>query len=176
MALIALSGGREGDVGKALLAGNLEEAKRRAARWQEMFPDAFYIELHRTGRDSEEDYNVLAVNLAIELGCPVVATNDVRFLTQEEFEAHEVRVCIHDSRTLDDPRRERRYTDQQYLKTAREMVELFADIPEALENSVEIAKALQCHPGPGQLLPAGISSARGHDDRSNFSMTYRPRD
>ncbi len=138
--MIALSGGREGDVGRALLAGNLEEAKRRAIRWQEMFPDAFYIELHRTGRDSEEEYNVLAVNLAIELGCPVVATNDVRFLVQEEFEAHEVRVCIHDSRTLDDPRRERRYSDQQYLKTASEMVELFADIPEALENSVEIAK------------------------------------
>ena len=138
--LIALSGGRQGDVGKALLAGNLEEAKRLASRWKEIFPDAFYIELHRTGRGSEEDYNVLAVNLAIDLGCPVVATNDVRFLAQEEFEAHEVRVCIHDSRTLDDPRRERRYSDQQYLKTAQEMVELFADIPEALENSVEIAK------------------------------------
>lgn len=138
--MIALSGGREGDVGRALLAGNLEEAKRRAIRWQEMFPDAFYIELHRTGRDSEAEYNVLAVDLAIELGCPVVATNDVRFLAQEEFEAHEVRVCIHDSRTLDDPRRARRYSDQQYLKTASEMVELFADIPEALENSVEIAK------------------------------------
>jgi DNA polymerase-3 subunit alpha len=138
--LIALSGGRQGDVGKALLAGNLEEAKRLASRWKEMFPDAFYIELHRTGRAAEEDYNVLAVNLAIALECPVVATNDVRFLAQEEFEAHEVRVCIHDSRTLDDPRRERRYSDQQYLKTAQEMVELFADIPEALENSVEIAK------------------------------------
>ena len=120
--LIALSGGREGDVGKALLAGNLEEAKRLAGRWQEIFPDAFYIELHRTGRSSEEDYNVLAVNLAIELGCPVVATNDVRFLAQDEFEAHEVRVCIHDGRTLDDPRRERRYSDQQYLKTTQEMV------------------------------------------------------
>jgi DNA polymerase-3 subunit alpha len=138
--LICLSGGREGDVGKALLAGNVEEAKRLAKRWQEIFPDAFYIELHRTGRVSEEDYNVMAVDLAIELGCPVVATNDVRFLAQEEFEAHEVRVCIHDSRTLDDPRRERRYSDQQYMKTAQEMIELFTDIPEALENSVEIAK------------------------------------
>jgi DNA polymerase-3 subunit alpha len=138
--LIALSGGREGDVGKALLAGNVEEARRRAVRWQDMFPDSFYLELHRTGRDNEEEYNALAVNLAIELEYPVVATNDVRFLAQEEFEAHEVRVCIHDGRALDDPRREHRYTDQQYLKSAEEMAQLFVDIPEALENTVEIAK------------------------------------
>ena len=138
--LIALSGGREGDVGRALLAGNLEEARRRALRWQEVFPDAFYLELHRTGKENEEDYNALAVNLAIDSDCPVVATNDVRFLTKDEFEAHEVRVCIHDGRALDDPRRERRNTEQQYLKSAGEMAELFADIPVALENTVEIAR------------------------------------
>ena len=138
--LIALSGGREGDVGRALLAGNGEEARRRARRWMELFPDAFYLELQRTGRDNEEDYNNLAIELAIELECPVVATNDVRFLDREEFEAHEVRVCIHDSRTLDDPRRERRYSPEQYLKTADEMWALFEDLPEALENTVEIAR------------------------------------
>jgi DNA polymerase-3 subunit alpha len=138
--MIALSGGREGDIGRALLAGNYDEAKRLAQRWMELFPNAFYLELHRTGRESEEDYNALAVKLAVELDCPVVATNDVRFLAQEEFEAHEVRVCIHDSRTLDDPRRERRYTDQQYLKSAEEMKSLFADIPEAIANTVEIAR------------------------------------
>lgn len=138
--LIALSGGREGDIGRALLSGNEDDARRRLSRWMEIFPSAFYLELHRTGRDREEDYINLAVDLAIAQSCPVVATNDVRFLQQDEFEAHEVRVCIHDSRTLDDPRRERRYTDQQYLKTAAEMVELFSDLPEAIENSVEIAR------------------------------------
>ena len=138
--LIALSGGREGDVGRALLAGNMEEAKRRARRWMELFPDAFYLELHRTGREHEEDYNTLAVSLAIALECPVVATNDVRFLTRDEFEAHEVRVCIHDGRTLDDPRRERRYSEEQYLKSAAEMTALFADIPEAIANTMEIAR------------------------------------
>ena len=96
--------------------------------------------MHRTGRESEADYNTLAINLAIDLELPLVATNDVRFLRREEFEAHEVRVCIHDGRTLDDPRRERRYSPEQYLKTAEEMTELFSDIPEALENTVEIAK------------------------------------
>lgn len=138
--LIALSGGREGDVGRALLAGNPDEARRLLTRWQEMFPDAFYLELHRTGRESEEEYISLAVNLAIETETPVVATNDVRFLYPDEFEAHEVRVCIHDGRTLDDPRRERRYTDQQYLKSSAEMIALFEDIPEAIENAVEIAR------------------------------------
>ena len=138
--LIALSGGRQGDIGQALFAGNTDEARRRAMRWQGIFPDAFYLELHRTGREREDDYNTLAVKLAIELDCPVVATNDVQFLARDEFEAHEARVCIQEGRTLDDPRRERRYTDQQYLKSASEMAELFADIPEALENTVEIAR------------------------------------
>jgi len=80
------------------------------------------------------------VPLASELDCPVVATNDVRFLKRENFEAHEARVCIHDGVTLDDPRRKRRYSEEQYFKTPEEMAELFQDIPEALENTVEIAK------------------------------------
>lgn len=177
--LIALSGGREGDIGRALLAGNEDLAKRRLQHWQSVFPDAFYLELQRTGRENEDDYNALAVNLAIELDAPVVATNDVRFLTRDEFEAHEVRVCIHDGRTLDDPRRERRYTDQQYLKTAEEMAELFSDIPEALENSVEIAKRCNVTVELGKYylpeypVPEGYTtesllnelSARGLDDR-----------
>src|SRR5690606_39989781 len=72
--------------------------------------------------------------------CPVVATNEVCFLSQDQFDAHEARVCINEGRTLDDPRRERRYSDQQYLRTPEEMAELFADIPEALANTVEIAR------------------------------------
>ena len=94
----------------------------------------------RTGRAGEEDYLHAAVALAGEHACPVVATNDVRFLAPEEFEAHEARVCIGDGRTLDDPRRLRAYSDQQYLRSTKEMAELFSDIPEALENSVEIAR------------------------------------
>ena len=83
---------------------------------------------------------LLAVQLAGRLDCPVVATNDVQFLKADDFAAHEVRVCIHDGRTLDDPRRPKRYSQQQYLRSAEEMAELFADIPEALDNTVEIAK------------------------------------
>ena len=138
--LIALSGGRAGDIGLALLAGKRLQAEQLLQRWQALFPDSFYLELQRSGRDGEEDYLHAAVDLAAAQAVPVVATNDVHFLTSEDFEAHEARVCIYDGRTLDDPRRARRHTEQQYLRSPDEMAKLFADIPEALENSVEIAK------------------------------------
>ena len=138
--VIALSGGRHGDIGQALLGGRQAEALSLLSAWQQDFPNRFYIELQRTGRENEEVYLHAAVALAAEQQIPVVATNDVRFLTSDEFEVHEARVCIGEGRTLDDPRRERRYSDQQYLRTPDEMVELFSDIPEALANTVEIAK------------------------------------
>ncbi|QSA98474.1 DNA polymerase III subunit alpha [Methylococcus sp. EFPC2] len=138
--LIALSGGREGVIGRALLAGNKDEARHQLELSLKLFEDRFYLELQRTGRPREEDYIVQALELAVEFQAPPVATNDVRFITPEEFEAHEARVCIHQGRVLDDPRRPRDYSDRQYLRSAEEMAELFADIPEALENTVEIAK------------------------------------
>ena len=138
--VIALSGGRRGDIGQALLNGREDDARAAIKRWQHCFPDRFYLELQRTGRADEERYLHAAVDLASRYSCPVVATNDVRFLQADEFEAHEARVCIGDGRTLDDPRRVRAYSEQQYLRSAEEMAELFADIPEALENSVEIAR------------------------------------
>ncbi len=138
--LIVLSGAMEGDVGQALLAGKMELAKQRAQDWGELFPDSFYLELQRIGKQDESRYLSAAVDLAGVLDLPVVATNDVRFLKPEDFAAHEVRVCIHQGRVLDDSRRPRNYTEQQYLRSSEEMRELFADIPEALQNTVEIAK------------------------------------
>jgi DNA polymerase-3 subunit alpha len=138
--LIALSAGRHGDVGRALLAGNPVEAERLLGHWLELFGDRFYLELHRTGRADEERCLHESVALAADYAVPVVATNDVHFLQADDFEAHEVRVCIHEGRTIDDPRRPRNYSEQQYLRTPQEMVELFSDIPEALENTLEIAK------------------------------------
>ena len=138
--LIMLSGAKLGDVGKALLAGKRDLARSRAQAWMALYPDSFYLELQRTGRGNDEECLHESVALADELGCPVVATNDVHFLHAEDFEAHEARVCIGESRTLDDPRRDRRFSDQQYLRSAEEMIELFSDIPEAIENTVEIAR------------------------------------
>jgi len=138
--LIALSGAREGDVGRALIAGNRRLAEQRLDNWLGLFGDRYYLQLVRTGREHEEDCLHASVDLAVAKGVPVVATNGACFLTADEFQAHEVRVCIHEGRTLDDPRRTKNHSEQQYLRSPAEMAELFADIPEALANSVEIAK------------------------------------
>ena len=138
--LIALSGGRNGEIGVALVSSRVDDAATALEEFMALFGDRFYLELQRTGRPEEEDYLHAAVELAARYNCPVVATNDVRFISKGEFEAHEARVCIHEGRALDDPRRERRFSEQQYLRSAEEMGELFADIPEALANSVEIAR------------------------------------
>ena len=138
--LIALSGGVWGDVGCALLAGNPDEANALLKAWQSLFPNSFYLELQRTGRPNEDAWIFEAVKLAAATKTPVVATNDVRFIKQGDFEAHEARVCIHDGRILSDPHRPKKYSEQQYLRSPEEMQELFSDIPEAIENTVEIAK------------------------------------
>ena len=138
--LILLSGGREGDIGKALLKGNNELVSEMVTFYQQYFSRCFFLELIRTGRQDEENYIHLAVDLAHHYDLPVVATNEVMFLSPEDFDAHEIRVAIHDGFTLDDKRRPKRYSEQQYLRTEQEMCELFSDIPEALINSVEIAK------------------------------------
>ncbi len=139
--LIALSAGLEGDVGLALRGQHAEHAETRLREWCEIFPGRFFLELQRTGRAHEEDYITQAVAWSARLEVPLVATNDVRFLEREDFEAHEVRVCICNGFTLEDERRPRLYSEQQYLRSADEMVELFADIPEAVANSVAIARA-----------------------------------
>ncbi|KTD72940.1 DNA polymerase III subunit alpha [Legionella tucsonensis] len=138
--LIALSGGKFGDIGQALLANDDPLAKSRAIYWQTLFPNRFYLEIQRTGRPDETRYNEKLIALADELKLPLVATNDVRFLDQEDFEAHEARVCIHEGYTLADPRRVQKYSAQQYLRSADEMIALFSDLPSAIENTVEIGK------------------------------------
>jgi DNA polymerase-3 subunit alpha len=138
--LIALSGGPDGLLGHTLLGGPPERAERAAAACRAWFGDDFYIELQRTGRPRDNAYVEAAVRFASRMGLPVVATNDVCFLKPDEFDAHEARVCIQQGRTLADPGRPRLYSEQQYLRTPAEMQLLFADLPEALANSVEIAR------------------------------------
>ncbi len=138
--LIVLSGARDGEIGHALLKEQWDPARQLASAWADAFPDRFYIEVQRTGRIDEERYLRAALTIADALSLPVVATNDVCFVDADDFEAHETRVCVHAGRTLDDPRRERRYSSAQYLRSAEEMTALFADLPEALHNTVEIAR------------------------------------
>ncbi|CAM2732628.1 DNA polymerase III subunit alpha [Vibrio diazotrophicus] len=138
--LIILSGAKQGEIGKALLKGNQPLVDKCVEFYQTYFADHFYIELIRTSRADEESYLHFALEVAEKEGLPVVATNEVVFLTEEFFDAHEIRVAIHDGYTLEDPRRPKLYSPQQYLRSEDEMCELFADIPEALQNTVEIAK------------------------------------
>lgn len=138
--LILLSGAQEGDIGKALLSKDQDTAYQRLCFWQSLFPGRFYIEVSRVGKPQEQEYIQAAVKLAEAFSVPIVATNDVRFLEREDFEAHEARVCIQQGVTLNDPHRPRIYTEQQYFRNQEDMQQLFADIPEALVNTVEIAK------------------------------------
>ena len=141
--LIALSGASLGDIGEALQQGNVEQAAIRAAYWAELFPQAFYLEVqrpHPRGQGPQENLVAATALLAANLGLPLVATHPVQFLERDDFKAHEARVCIAEGYMLGDSRRPRLYTEEQYFKSPEEMVELFADLPEALQNSVEIAK------------------------------------
>ncbi|NNJ84329.1 MAG: DNA polymerase III subunit alpha, partial [Gammaproteobacteria bacterium] len=138
--LIALSGGREGSIGRALIEGRPQEARDWCQRLHALFPDCFYLELSRTGKEGEAMYEEGALALAVENNLPVVATNEVCFVLPDDFDVHEARVCIFEGNMLADPRRARRFSGEQYLRTPREMAECFADIPEAIENTVEIAR------------------------------------
>ncbi|WP_144638232.1 DNA polymerase III subunit alpha [Bordetella genomosp. 13] len=138
--LIVLSGGRAGDVGQALEAGNAVSALSLARQWAHMFPGSYYIELQRSGMEGDEAYVQAAMRLAAEAGLPVVATHPVQFLDRDEFQAHEARVCISQGEVLANPRRVKRFSPEQYLQSSEEMARRFADVPSALANTVEIAR------------------------------------
>ena len=138
--LIALSGGVSGDVGQALKRGNAGEALDIAKQWQAVFGDRYYLELNRTGMPFEDHYIAGACDIAVQLDIPVVATNDVRFLERDDYASHEARLCIQSGYVLADTRRKKTVSEEQYLKSCDEMCALFADIPVALSNSVEIAR------------------------------------
>src|SRR5262245_7808606 len=138
--LIALSGASAGDVGQALAADNAEAAERLAHGWAQLFPGRYYIELQRAGFAQGEALLARSVALAGRLGLPVVATHPVQFLDRADFKAHEARVCIAQGYVLADQRRPKLFTAEQYFKSQDEMAELFADLPQALENSIEIAR------------------------------------
>jgi DNA polymerase III subunit alpha len=159
--LIVLSGAADGDIGQAIARGRDDEALRCLTRWQQLCGDRFYLEVQRTGRAGEQVYAEAVMDLGLERGVAALATNDVRFLTRAEFEAHEARVCIHDGALLADPGRARRYSEEQYLKSPEEMADLFKDALELLDNTVEVAKrcSLEVRLGSSMLpaypVPAG---------------------
>ena len=161
--LIALSAAGAGDIGQALLSDHAELAEKLARDWQALFPGRFYIELQRAGAPNAEALLSRSVALATRVGVPVVATHPVQFLDKDDFRAHEARVCIAQGYVLGDQRRPKLFTQEQYFKSQAEMERLFADIPQALENSIEIARRcnLEIELGKSRLpafpTPPGVS-------------------
>jgi len=138
--LILLSGAQAGPVGQALMQGDTSRAAEIALQLASIFTHRFYLELQRAGRPEDNAHVVAAVKLASRLSLPVVATHPVQFLTQDDYESHEARVCISEGEILGNQRRVRKFTRDQYFKSSAEMQDLFSDVPSALANSVEIAK------------------------------------
>jgi DNA polymerase-3 subunit alpha len=177
--MIALSGAQDGAIGLALLHGDDAGARALARQHAKVFAGRFYIELQRSGDARCEPHVQAAVPLAAELGLPVVATHPVQFLRPEDFDAHEARVCIAEGETLGNPRRQRRFTDQQYFKTQAEMAELFADLPSALANTVAIAQRcnLTLELGKPQLpvfpIPAGLTTTEYFRQQAQQGLEQR---
>lgn len=138
--LLALSAGVQGELGQLLLEQKINLATRLAKTLADYFPGRFYLEIQRAGRDVDPIHNAGVLQLAHELALPVVATHPVQFLHKEDYQAHEARVCIAEGEILANPRRVKKFTEEQYFKTQAEMVALFADIPAAVQNTLEIAK------------------------------------
>ncbi|HTB65013.1 MAG TPA: DNA polymerase III subunit alpha [Steroidobacteraceae bacterium] len=193
--LIALSGGAAGDIGCALVNGRPADAQAHLEFWLSRCGDRFYIELQRLGRPDEESYIAAAVELAAARGVAVVATNDVRFLAAADFETHEARVCIQGGHLLTDPARPKQYTAQQFLRTPAQMCALFSDVPEAVANTVQIARRcnlvlnlgqprLPDYPVPAGMTTeqfltsesvAGLAARLAHTPEAARPPTYRER-
>ncbi|MBV2235806.1 MAG: DNA polymerase III subunit alpha, partial [Sterolibacterium sp.] len=177
--LIALSGAHLGDVGQWLLAGKLAQAEQQARRWADLFPDSFYLEVQRYGQPQAETLVAQTAALAGQLALPLVATHPIQFMAPDDFKAHEARVCIAEGYVLADQRRPQQFTEQQYFKSQAEMLELFADLPDALENTVEIARRcnLSVELGKNYLpqfpIPDGLSDDEYLSQQSHEGLERR---
>ena len=127
------------DVGQALVSSMPEKADELLTEWQAQFDDRLYFAIKRTNRSGEDAFIKAAIHAGAKHRIPIIAHNDVRFLEQDDFDAHEARVCIAGSYVLADPNRPRLYSDEQYLKTQQEMKALFADIPQVIDNTLRLA-------------------------------------
>ncbi len=142
--LILLSGAMQGEVGQACVQGNLALAKKLAQEWHDLFPGRYYLEVQRVATDAsaqQEAYITQARAIASSLSLPLVATQPIQFISPDDSRAHEARTCISEGYVLADTRRPKHFTPEQYFKTQQQLADLFADMPDALQNTVEIASA-----------------------------------
>ena len=171
------------DVSQLLLLNELELAHTKAKNWQAIFKDRYYISAQRTDRHADENLLNLTIELGLKLDIPVVATNDVQFLSKSDYDAHEARICIAEGALLDDSRRLKFFSDSQYLKTADEMSELFKDYPQLIANASEVAKRCNLHFKlfeknylPAFPTPKGKSIAEFFSEESNKGLQIRLKD
>lgn len=171
--LIAIANSLESDVARALLDGQQTIAETLADFWMSIFKDRFFLEVTRCGRSNENVYLQEVLKLAEKKDYPLVASNAVRFLEKDDFEAHEARVCIHEGRILGDLTRPKHYSEQQYLKTPEEMTVLFSDLPEAIENANEIAKRCNFELKLGQVFFPNFPIPSGQNRQDYFNQKAR---
>ncbi len=178
--LIMISKAIDSDISQLLLANELKLAEKKALNWKSIFGNRYYIAAQRTDRVDDEQQLHLTVDLGLALDIPVVATNDVQFLYKNDYQAHEARICIAEGDLLDDARRLRRFTESQFLKSADEMLKLFADFPSLLINTVEISKRCNLHFElfeknylPVFPTPQGLSIAQYFKEESEKGLRER---
>src|SRR5437763_250685 len=177
--LIALSGFLGGELAAPLLSDHAESAERIARRWSELFPGRYYIELQRAGQPNGEALLSRCVALAGRLRLPVVATHPVQFLEPDDFRAHEARVCIAQGYLLGDQRRPKLFTQEQYFKSQQEMAQLFVDAPQALENTIEIARRCNLEIALGKTrlpdfpTPKGVTLEEHLKDEAQAGLARR---
>jgi len=167
--LIVLSGGIHGDLAEAIRSNKKELIEKKINYWKKNFSNNYYIEITRTGKDFEDEYNSHVIELAEKYSLPLVASNDARFLEKKDFQAHEVRVCINDGTYLKDEKRKSNYNKNQYLKSSEEMNELFYDIPSAIENSYEIAKRCNLQLSLGEIAMPIFPLDNGQKENEYFN-------
>ena len=155
--LIMISSPTSSDISNLLISNEFQVAKNKALQWKNIFDDRYYASVQRTGRKSDESLLNLVIDLGIDLQVPIVAMNDVQFLNKTDYEAHEARICIAEGGLLDDAKRVKNFSNEQFLKNSEEMSLLFEDFPQVIKNTSEIAKRCNLHFELFQILKFGYS-------------------
>lgn len=138
--IIMLSGAILGDVGKLIILNKFDQALQKASMWSKVFPNNYYLELQRFANLDADQVLIHSIEIANKLELPVVATHPIQFGKANDYLAHEIRVCVADGVQLEDDRRRSKFSQDQYFKSQKEMLELFSDIPSSITNTIEIAK------------------------------------
>lgn len=138
--LLVIDNADNGSFSNSLLHSDNSIIEKNCEKWLSLFENRYYLEIQRIGLKGQNNHINNVIEYSEKFSIPVVASNNARFLNHDDFEAHEARVCIYQGYTLNDARRPKQYTEQQYIRSSEDMQELFSDIPEAIENTIKISQ------------------------------------